>query len=123
MRVYAALVFLWTASLPTPAVLRTLEEQEQSRAIERALGALDQAMTSIDRASKEKKAHCLSVATNERYCDCVIGNITAIISFLDYITIVTQSKQELQYDQRKSDDKKIIDATRHARDVCANAQR
>ena len=40
------------------------------------------------------------------------------ISFIEYVAIVNQTKEALEYDKQTEDDKKIIDNTRAARDKC-----
>jgi hypothetical protein len=116
---FRVVISLCVVAFPALASPQTLDQQEQQRALEKGLSQLDEATLLFERASKERMRHCIAASANQRYCDCVLSKIPAIVSYLGYVQIVTQTKEELGYAQLSSDDKKVIDATRRGRDTCA----
>lgn len=101
------------------AFAQTLEQQERNKAVEKAFRDLDRAKSYFESASKEAKFQCIASIGDERFCECIVRNMPGGINFVDYVGLVSQSKQELRYDSRSIDERRLIDTARLARETCA----
>jgi hypothetical protein len=115
-----ALIALITTS---PALSQTLQEQERQRALDDFDNAAKAALQAADNLGKAKKRACLTAVANEALCSCLSDKLPLKISFSDYVSIVTVTKEELGYDKLSPDDKKIVDLTRGTRDQCISSKR
>ncbi len=70
--------------------------------------------------SKEKKRQCLAAVANEAFCECLAQNLPVTVNFVNYVAIVTQTKEHLEYDKLSAEDKRAVDTTRSARDRCVS---
>jgi len=101
---------------------QNLDEQERLNALQRALGAVEELRGMADRLTKAKKLECITAIAHEPLCECLTQNLPVPISFVNYVTIVTQSKEDLQYSKLSPDDKQMVDNTRTARDKCVREE-
>jgi hypothetical protein len=106
------------ATVAAPAYSQTLEQQEQMNQLDKALGEIDKARALIEIIDKERRSQCMAAVANESLCDCLGRNLPVVVNFVGYVTIVTQTKNELKYDTLSAEDKGIVDNTRKARDQC-----
>jgi hypothetical protein len=118
MRVIAALTTLMI--LAAPAYPQNLEQQEQ---MNKVLGAIDQLGATIDKIAKERRLQCIAAIANEPFCECLGRNLPVAINFVNYVALVTQTKEELKYNTLSAEDKQIVDNTRAARDECVKGAR
>jgi len=72
--------------------------------------------------TKTTKTQCLTAIANPKFCDCLTANLPVVINFVQYVAIVNQTKEDLQYNKQSKEDKAIIDNTRKARDACMIAR-
>jgi hypothetical protein len=117
MRVIAALTTLMI--LTAPAYPQNLEQQEQ---MNKVLGAIDQLGSTIDKIAKERRLQCIAAIANEPFCECLGRNLPVAINFVNYVALVTQTKEELKYNTLSAEDKQIVDNTRAARDECVKGR-
>jgi hypothetical protein len=101
-----------------PAVAQTLEEQEQLNQYDKAISALDNLKALTEKMTKDKKAQCMIAIANEPLCECISSNLPVVVNFVQYVSIITQTKDDLEYNKQSKEDKKIIDNTRATRDKC-----
>ena len=121
--VVRAVAALAVMALVAPAYSQNLEQQEQLNQIEKALSAIDQLQVLTDKMAKEKRLQCMTAVANETFCECLSQNLPVPINFVNYVAIVTQTKEELKYSTLSAEDKRIVDNTRSARDQCLKARR
>ena len=81
---------------------------------------LDQLKNITDSMTQEKYYKCVKAFGDNKFCKCLSENLPIVDTFEDYITIVTSTKDELGYNKRNDDDKKTIDLTYKAREMCVN---
>ncbi|MEW5980564.1 MAG: hypothetical protein AB1898_32675 [Acidobacteriota bacterium] len=98
-----------------PQRIETINKQQSIEDVEESLKSLELA---AKRVSRTKRANCLKAFGHAKFCDCLCSDLPMIVTFNDYIRIVTSSKEELGYDRLKADDKKVIDMVYSAREKC-----
>ena len=69
---------------------------------------------------KEKYLKCLASFGDTNFCQCLCKNLPVVDTFENYIAIVISTKDGLGYNNRNNDEKKIIDLTFKAREICVN---
>src|SRR5262245_11528756 len=67
--------------------------------------------------AKEKRLQCVTAVANEPFCECLEQNLP-VINFVDYVQIVTRTKEELKYNTFSGEEKAVVDKTRTVRDQC-----
>jgi hypothetical protein len=77
----------------------------------------------LDRLTNAKKMECVTAIANEALCECLTRNLPVTVSFVNYVVIVTQTKEDLKYASLSAEDKSIVDNTRNARDKCVRPRR
>jgi hypothetical protein len=120
MRAIALLVVLFFAA---PSFAQTLEQQEKLNQYDKAISALDNLKALTDKMAKDKKAQCITAIASETLCECLSSNLPVVINFVQYVAIITQTKEDLQYDKQSKQDKDIIDNVRMSRDKCRSRRR
>ena len=60
----------------------------------------------------------MAAVAHESLCECLGRNLPVVVNFVGYVTIVTQTRNELKYDTLSAEDKGLVDNTRKARDQC-----
>jgi hypothetical protein len=120
MRPIALLAFLLFAD---PIFAQTLEQQERLNQYDKAMSALDNLKGLTDKMTKDKKAQCITAIASETLCECLASNLPVVINFVQYVAIITQTKEDLQYDKQSKQDKDIIDNVRMSRDKCSSKRR
>ncbi len=109
--------------LASPALAQTLEQQERQKAFDDFDNAAKTALQAADDLVKATKRQCLIAVANEPLCTCLSTNLPMKVNFVQYVSIVTLTKEELNYDRLSPDDKKIVDLTRGTRDKCITGKR
>jgi hypothetical protein len=102
----------------SPFSAQTLHEQERLKAIDQFESAAKAALQAADDVSKATKRQCLTVVADEALCSCLAEKLPLKVNFIQYVSIITLTKEELQYEKLSPDDKKIVDLTRGTRDRC-----
>jgi hypothetical protein len=115
-------VLLLLMLLASPAYSQTLEQQEKLNQLEKALGTIDELEKSIERFSRQRLAQCITAVASKPFCDCLGQHLPVVVNFVGYVTIVTQTKEELKYDRLSAEDKRVVDNTRLARDRCVKTR-
>lgn len=101
-----------------PALCQTLQEQEHQKAVDQFDSAAKAALQAAEDMSKATKRQCLTAIANEPLCACLAQRLPMTINFVQYVSIITLTKDELGYDKLSLEDKKIVDLTRGTRDRC-----
>ena len=109
--------------ISSPAVCQTLQEQERLKAMDDFDAAAKAALQAVDNLGKATKRQCLTAVANEALCTCLAEKLPMKINFVQYVSIITLTKEELGYDKLSPDDKKIVDLTRGTRDQCIASKR
>jgi hypothetical protein len=115
MRLIYALV---AVAFATPAYSQTLEQQEQMNQLERAISKLDQLKTAVETMGQERRSQCMAAVASEAFCECLGQKLPVVINFVDYVTIVVRTREELKYNTLSAEDKGVVDNTRKVRDQC-----
>ena len=108
--------------LASSASAQKLEDQERLNQFDKAIGAIDDLRALTDKMATKKKLQCITAIASQNVCDCLSNNLPVVIDFVQYVAIVTQTKEDLEYDKQSKEDKQIIDNTRAARDKCLVAK-
>lgn len=98
---------------PTP-----LEKHERQQAFKDVESLANEALVVLNRISDREKNNCIKAIGDSVFCGCITQNLPSIVSFVEYVNIVSQTKEELKYDKLPTEDKKLVDNTRKARDKC-----
>ena len=102
----------------SPALCQTLQVQERQKARDQFDSAAKAALQALDDMGKATKRQCITAVANETLCTCLTEKLPIKINFVQYVSIVTLTKEELGYGKLSPDDKKVVDLTRGARDQC-----
>ena len=84
--------------------------------------SFDRVKDALSDISGNVESDCLKAFGYKNFCQCLSRNIPLILSFQNYVRIVTSSKTDLKYDKLPDDEKKLIDITRKGRDHCVVAK-
>ncbi len=102
---------------PTP-----LEKQEQIENLKKINTLLEQAETAINSEAQTSESQCMKAVGNSEFCKCIAwqnpGSFVQYESFVQYVLILSKSKEELNYDRLSKSDKLLVDNARKARDKC-----
>lgn len=96
----------------------SLDDAEQLRALAEAKNKLTELGQQIDKWTNDKKLDCLAAVDDLEFCTCIAHTSPIGINFVGYVQIVTQTKEQLGYDQLSKEDQGMIDNTRAAREKC-----
>ena len=88
--------------------------------MDKALGALHNLEVVTDQATTLKKDQCMKAIGDMAFCNCIAENSPVAVDFIQYVAVVTRTKEDVKYEQLSADDKKIFDSSRAARDECVN---
>src|SRR5262245_55213723 len=102
----------------TPTYSQTLEQQEQLNLFEKAISKADQLRALVERIGQERRSQCMAAVASEAFCECLGQKLPVAINFVDYVGIITRTKEELKYNTLSAEDKGVVDITRKARDQC-----
>jgi hypothetical protein len=78
------------------AVPRT---QEQLNQREKVFGAIEKLESLINKIAKERRLQCMAAIANEPICECLGQKLPMVINFVQYVAIVTQTRDELNAGQ------------------------
>jgi hypothetical protein len=96
------------------------EEIGKIQQLEKVLDDLKKLEALTEEMSKEKYYKCLKAFGSDLFCGCIRDNLPVIVTFEDYIAIITSSKEELNYNKLGDNEKKTIDLTHKTREICIN---
>ncbi|MFS2027670.1 hypothetical protein [Massilia sp. CT11-137] len=95
-----------------------LEQRQKLADIEKAVAAMNKLKAMSEEISQEKRQACLKAFGHTKFCGCLADNAPIALSFQQYISVVTHSKEENKYSTLNSENKKIYDLALTARDQC-----
>ena len=55
---------------------------------------------------------------NPEFCNCIAQKSPVAVDFVQYVEILSRTKEELNYDRLSREDKEIVETTRKSRDLC-----
>jgi hypothetical protein len=99
-----------------PPALDTIEKLQ---ALQEAREKLGEMSAIVERVTANRYHDCLRAFGHITFCTCLRDNIPALASLSSYIEIVTQTKDELQYDSLNPTEKGFIDRIYVGRNECA----
>lgn len=98
-----------------PLTAKQIEEFQGLDELESLLGKLEYLSEEM---FKEKYYMCLKAFGHAPYCKCLKEKLPMGVSFYSYINIITTSKEKLNYNQLKGEDKVFVDKSIAARELC-----
>ncbi|MEY9121320.1 hypothetical protein [Bradyrhizobium yuanmingense] len=114
-----ALFFLLVLFL-APVNAQTLDEQERANQLRQIEKLKQDVFAKADGMVLAKKSQCLAAIADEVVCECFGHQLPVIVNFVQYVAIVSKTKDELEYDKLKPADKMMVDYVRKARDACVS---
>lgn len=106
------------SDVPKDKILTPLEKQEALDAMERAVHATNQMVALVEENGIVFRNQCIKAIGKLEICECIAEKRPIAIDFVQYVTIVTKTKQELDFDNLSDNDKKTVNYVRNARDKC-----
>ncbi|MBB5358056.1 hypothetical protein HDE76_001262 [Rhodanobacter sp. ANJX3] len=119
MKLVAAFVMLLLCASSTSRA-QSLDQVDQLAHAHKALDLLNQLQAISDEQAHATEFSCLKAFGNEAFCKCLSSNLPMRISFADYISIVTQSKEQNGYDELSDDVRKAYDMVPAVREQCVS---
>ena len=107
-----------TPSPSPPARPLTIEQLQSAKAFDDVSEAIDKAGALLESMGRKRETACKLAFGDASFCSCLTESLPAIVSFDNYIHIVTSTKDELGYSKLSAGDKGLVDATRSARESC-----
>lgn len=95
-----------------------IDKQEQLDNISNATRSLNSLQLMIDQMSEKKRDQCMRAFGSAVFCGCLAKNSPVGVTFVEYVAIITSSKESLNYSKLPAEKKKLVDATRSSRDQC-----
>jgi len=90
------------------------EKQKKESAIDKR----EQLQKFAESRIKETYNKCMLSFGESNFCLCLCKNLPIATTFENYISIMTSTKDGLGYNNRSNDEKKLIDLTIKAREMC-----
>ncbi len=75
----------------------------------------------INNATVDKKVACVMAFDSIKFCSCIADISSVGLDFYRYINIVTQSREELHYNEMSADNQQLVDLTYATREHCVQA--
>lgn len=97
----------------------SLELQEDMQKLDELQSDIPRA---IEQLTKRRQAQCVKAFGDFGFCKCLADRLPVAVDFLQYVVIVTNTKEDLKYNEHSTDDKAIIDKTRNVRDECVTGK-
>jgi hypothetical protein len=95
-----------------------VERLNKIEGYEKLNSSIDEMRVLVERISRQKNLDCLKAFGDKRFCQCLSDKSPVGISFIEYIQIVTNSKENLEYSKADKEGKALIDNTLKAREDC-----
>jgi hypothetical protein len=95
-----------------------LEQRQKLADIEKALASMDKLKAIVEEMSQARKQECLKAFGHLKFCGCIAQSVPVALTFQQYISIVTHSRDENKYSALSNENKKIYDLAGSARDQC-----
>jgi len=105
---------------PDVVPLKTLQEGEDLRKLEEALRMLEELGDAAEKSFEIRKKDCLKAFGYRPFCECLCDKMPWVLSFQDYIGIVTRTKTQVGYDQMSDEEKGVVDKVYSVRDECVS---
>lgn len=94
------------------------EALEASEIANKGIDAVDDALKSLERLGRKRRLDCQKSVGSEKFCGCLANKLPLAVDFITYVKILSLTKDELGYKDASAEDKKIIDLTIEAREIC-----
>jgi hypothetical protein len=99
----------------------TLEDIDRLQEMDKLQGMLKQMDKLGEEVDAKFRFQCLKALGNEKFCTCLKDNRPWIVDFVGYVTLVTSTREELNYTKLDREMKGVVDNTYRAREVCVRA--
>lgn len=93
-----------------------LELQEQMDSGKKAIGALNQMDAILNAQVAETEGQCMKAVGAPEFCKCISWQAPG--NFIQYVAILSKTKDELNYENLPKGDKELVDNIRKAREKC-----
>jgi len=115
--VFGSQALAQTSNTAPPMPLDQQEQLEAKQRVSRAIGSMADALLQF---AELRESQCLKAIGDSGFCKCIAYNSPSEISFVEYVTLVAATKEDMKYDQLSAEDKKLVDAARASRDLCVS---
>lgn len=95
-----------------------VERLNKIEGYEKLNSSIDEMRVLVERISRQKNLDCLKAFGDKIFCQCLSDKSPVGVSFIDYIQIVTNSKESLGYSKADNEAKALIDNSLKAREDC-----
>lgn len=96
----------------------SLEQLEQIRLLNEATDAINEVEKQFDAMVRRKKIDCAKAIGYAPFCDCILKELPVGLSFSDYISITTRTKEENNFDKLDAELQAAYDKVHPIRDAC-----
>lgn len=121
------LLIVATLTLATPVLPQeppkagqplTKEQIERLEGGFNAREELDSLKKSMDAIIRKRGINCIKAFGHDRFCKCLNENLSVGLTFQDYVGVITNTKDELNYVSLSTEQKKMVDNAIKTRDQC-----
>ena len=121
MRLYIPLLTLLLVIPLGPSLAQqqpTIEQTEHLQNIQKAREAISLMELYVDQASADRKYKCMKAFGHIAFCECIAENVPVVVTFEEYVNIVTARKEELRLSQLPEEKRELVERTREVRNDC-----
>ena len=125
MRLLIACVVIGMTLYITPSIAQvsgdrplTKEQIDQLDSLEKSVEKIKQLRQNVDTLSRALKSDCLRTVGNDQFCNCLGEKLPWILSFQEYVSVVTSSKDQLAAANLSREQHEVVDKAAQARDEC-----
>jgi hypothetical protein len=101
-----------------PSTIKELETLESIETGQTIFDKMEELKDSMKKMWTERYYDCLKAFGNKEFCSCLNDNLSAFLTFSDYMMTVTHTKEELDYKSRSKDERTLIDNAIRIRNQC-----
>jgi hypothetical protein len=114
-----ALVLLSAATGVVSA--QSLEEIQRREQAEAAVRKLDELTAQMDEMTRTRELDCLKAFGRKPFCHCINEKLPVVLSFSEYVSITTRSKEANGYEKLSPDLREAYDRVTSIRNHCVES--
>ena len=99
---------------------RTKEQIDQLEAGTNALEALKNLKSSFESKMRARGNNCRKAFGHEQFCECLNSKLVVGLSFLDYVLVITNTKDDIGYKDMPEEQRGVVDSAYRVRDLCVS---
>ncbi len=109
------------AQTKQPFMPPAVKEIEKLQSLQNIVDTINDYRLAAESMVTVKFSDCLKAFGNNPFCSCIRDQTPVGIGFQGYVRIMTTPKEELNYDKLSDQDRRIIDNTHTARNLCVGS--